>query len=91
MSKQILSSFADVRKYTQVHDGQVMETRQDAEPILEVVKNLAHIPQDKDFKVLGEMPLATFGEALRDGWADDDKALRKWFADNPKFTVKWWQ
>lgn len=89
MSKQILSSFADVRKYTAIHDGKMMETRQDAEPILEFVKMRAELPDDKDFKFIGEMPLVTFGEAIRDGWIDDDKALRKWFAANPRFSAKW--
>lgn len=89
MSKQILTAFADVRKYTRIHDGKIMETRQDVEPILEFVKMRAELPDDKDFKFLGEMPLATFGEALRDGWADDDKAYRKWFEANPKFSAKW--
>lgn len=89
MSKQILSAFADVRKKTIIHDGKLMETRQDAEPILELVKMRSQLPDDKDFKFLGEVPLATFGEALRDGWADDDKAWRKWFALNPRFSSKW--
>jgi hypothetical protein len=66
-----------------------METRQDAEPILEFVKMRSELPDDKDFKFLGEVPLATFGEALRDGWVDDDKAWRKWFAENPRFSAKW--
>lgn len=91
MSKRLLSAWADTRKYTVLHDGGVMETRQDAEPILEVVKMRAELPDDKDFKFLGEVPLATFGEALRDGWAEDDKAWRRWFAQNPKFTAEWYR
>lgn len=88
MSKAILSAYADTRKYTVVHDGQWMETRQDAEPILEFVKHRAQMPDDKDFRYLGEMPLATFGEAIRDGWIDDDKALRRWFRDNMAFSAE---
>ena len=60
MSKKLLSSFADVRKKTILHGG-VMETRQDAEPILEFVKHRSQLPDDKDFKFIGEMPLVTFG------------------------------
>ena len=88
MSKKLLSSFADVRKKTILHGG-VMETRQDAEPILEFVKHRSQLPDDKDFKFIGEMPLVTFGEAVRDGWIDDDKRLRQWFDANPKFSAKW--
>lgn len=90
MSKQILSSYADTRKYTAIHDGKWMETRQDAEPILEFVQNRAQVPDKDDFRYLGEIPLATFGEAIRDGWVDDDKAWRRWFADNKKFTAEYY-
>jgi hypothetical protein len=90
MSKHILTSYADTRKYTAVHDGRIMETRQDAEPILEFVKHRAQMGDDSEFRYLGEMPLATFGQAIREGWIDDDKAVRKWFRDTPKFTSEWW-
>lgn len=86
MSKKLLSSHADVRKYTHIRDG-MMETRQDAEPIVEFVKNRAQLPDDKDFKFLGEIPLTTFGQALREGWAEDDKAWRRWFRENPAFSA----
>lgn len=90
MSKAILTSFADIRKKTIIHDNAVLETRQDAEPILKFVKMRAELGRrDPEFYPLGEIPLATFGQALREGWADDDKAWRKWFAENPKFTDEW--
>lgn len=90
MSRKILSAYADTRKYTQVHeDAGVMETRQDAEPILEFVKHRAQMPDDKDFRYLGEVPLATFGQALREGWVDDQVAWRRWFRDNAKFTAEY--
>lgn len=91
MSKAILTSFADVRKYTAIHDNKIMESRQDAEPILEFVKARSELPDDKDFKFLGEVPLVTFGEAIRDGWVDDDRAWRKWFRENPKFSSEWYR
>lgn len=89
MSKALLSAYADTRKYTVIHDGQFMETRQDAEPILEFVKHRAQMPDDKDFRYLGEMPLVTFGEAIRDGWIDDDARVRAWFRENGKFSAAW--
>jgi len=90
MTKRLLSAYADTRKYTQIHEGNVMETRQDVEPILEFVKQRAEMPRDKDFRYYGEMPLATFGEAIRDGWIDDDKKMRAWFRENKKFTAEYY-
>ena len=91
MSKKLLSTFADTRKYTVIHeDANIMETRQDAEPILEFVKHRAQMPDDKDFRYLGEVPLATFGEAIRDGWVDDQAAWRRWFEENKKFTAEYY-
>lgn len=66
-----------------------LESRQDAEPILEFVKQRADMPDDRDFKYIGEIPKATLDQALIEGWADDTKAWRKWFAENPKFSAKW--
>jgi hypothetical protein len=91
LSKALLTSFGDIKKKTIIHNGQIVETRQDAEPIVEFVKARSELPDDKDFKFLGEVPLATFGEAIRDGWADDDKAWKRWFAENPKFSSKWYR
>lgn len=89
MSKQLLSAYADKRKYTVLHDNRIMETRQDAEPILEFVKHRAQMPDDKDFRYLGELPLVTFGEAVRDGWIDDPVKLRAWFRENNRFSAQW--
>lgn len=82
------------RKGSLMHreDGKTyLESRQDAEPIIEFVKDKARQPQDKDFKYIGEIPKATLDQALIEGWADDPAAWRRWFADNPKFTAKWHQ
>lgn len=93
MSKRaLLSAIPDARKVAIWHeeDGRkLIETRQDCDGIIEFVKARAQMPSDKDFKPIGEIPLATLGQAFREGWADDDKAWRKWFRENPKFTLEW--
>lgn len=71
-------------------DGNVfLESRQNVDGVLRFVKARAELPDDKDFKYLGEIPKATIDQALIEGWADDDKAWRKWFAENPMFSAKW--
>jgi hypothetical protein len=85
----LLNAYPDIRKKAEYHElggGRVaIDTRQDCEPIVEFVAARRGLPQDHEMRYLGEMPLATVGQALVDGWLDDPKALRKWFRDNPKF------
>jgi hypothetical protein len=87
-----LDWIADERRSIVYHkeDGRTyIESRQDVEPILEFVKNKAELPEDKDFKYIGEIPKYMLDKALIEGWADDAAQWRKWFADNPKFSAKW--
>ena len=89
-----LDWMADERRAILMHreDGQsYIESRQDVEPIIEFVKNKAQMPQDKDFKYIGEIPKYMLDQALIEGWADDYDRWRKWFAENPKFSAKWHQ
>lgn len=87
-----LDWLTDERRKTLWHkeDGVCyVESRQDAEPIVEFVKNKAQMPQDKDFKFVGSVPMTAVNQALIEGWADDMKQWRKYLADNPKFSADW--
>lgn len=91
---QSLDWDATARRATLLHkeDGQTyIESIQDCEPLIEYVKDKARMPQDKDFKYLGELPKAVVDQAINEGWIHDHKRIRKWFADNPKLTAKWHQ
>ena len=63
------------------------ESRQDAEPLIEWVKNRAQQPDDADYKYIGSIPQATLDQAMIEGWFHDAAAWRKWLADNPKFSA----
>lgn len=82
------------RRATLMHkeDGKAyVESRQDAEPLIEWVKNRAQQPDDKDYKYIGSIPESTLNQAMIEGWFHDQQAWRKWMADNPKFSAKWHQ
>lgn len=66
-----------------------LETRQDAEPIIEFVKNKAQQPKDEDFHYIGELTPEAFDQAAREGWLHDDKRLMRWFAENPMMSAKY--
>lgn len=90
----MLDWLADERRATLHHkeDGRFyVESRQDAEPIVEWVKQRANMPDDKDFKFVGSVPMSAVNQALIEGWANDPAAWRKYLADNPKFSAKWHQ
>ena len=92
MRNQMLDWLADERRATLMHkeSGKTyIESRQDAEPILEFVKIRAEMPDDKDFKYLGEIPKATINQAIIEGWVDDPKAWKRWLEKHPKFSAKW--
>lgn len=90
-SKAIFSQYMGSRKYTirhrDVDGGTHFETRQDCEPIIEFVKRYkdAPPPKDRELTLLGEVPMATLGEWLRDGRDKDEKYIRRWLNENPAF------
>lgn len=89
---QMLDALAGERRATLMHreDGQTyIESRQDAEPIVEFVKARAEMPDDKDFRFIGSVPMAAVNQALTEGWADDPKRWRRYLKDNPKFSAEW--
>ena len=92
MKNRILDAIAGENRAILMHqeDGKTyIESRQDCEPIIEFVKDKARMPEDKDFKYIGELPKAVVDQAIVEGWIDDDKRIRRWFADNPKLTAEW--
>lgn len=92
MKDQMLDWLAGEKRATLWHreDGKTyIESRQDAEPIVEFVKARAEMPDDKDFKYVGSVPMAAVNQALIEGWCNDPQAWRKYLRDNPKFSAAW--
>ena len=90
-SKNVFSHYLGARKYTIRHrdcDGNVyFETRQDCEPIVEFVKRARDKPRDLEWTHLGEIPMADFGQMLRDGSLDDEKYIRRYLNERPALKV----
>lgn len=89
---QLLEALAGEKRATLLHkeEGNLYgESRQDAEPIVEFVKNKAQAPQDKDFRFVGSVPMSAVNQAIIEGWADDMQAWRRYLRDNPKFSAEW--
>ena len=84
--KGLLSADPLARRVTIFHaeDGKhYLETRQDAEPLVEAAKVLAEVPPDPDtgWRFIGVIPDTTWDEAVRDGWLHDKAKWRAWFRD----------
>ena len=91
-AKAPLHIVADEKRGTIWHeeDGVVrLESRQNVDGVLKFVKDRSQLPDDKDFKYMGEIPKATLDQAMIEGWIHDEKAWRRWFAENPMFSAKW--
>ena len=65
-------------------DGKTfIETRQDAEPIIEAAKILAEVPPDPEtgFRFICMIDAATLNRSFVEGWFHDKNAWRKWASD----------
>lgn len=92
MARSTILDVADKNRGTIWHeedDNVFLESRQNVDGVLEFVKLRADMPDDKDFKYVGEIPLATLNQAMVEGWVDDSAAWARWFAENPMFSAKY--
>lgn len=66
---------------------------QDAEPIMEQAHMLAvDVAPSLDLRHFAEIPLPFYDQAIREGWADDPVAWRRFLAnpDHARFRVHKW-
>jgi hypothetical protein len=87
MSKEaLLSAYIPERMktvYRETRNGvTTIETRQDAEPIIEWVKKNRDLGRDEIFTHIAEVPIAVMNQAMAEGWFHDQAAWKKW-ANNP--------
>lgn len=86
----LLDTVADSRRLTIYHeeDGKkFIETKQDAEPIVEFVSQARNRPQNPDFHLLGAVPETVFNQAVNEGWVHDAKAWRRYLNEHSAFRV----
>jgi len=63
-------------------DKVIYHTTQDVQPVLEHVKQLSYNKPGKDLRHVAEVPMVIYQQAMREGWAKDQKAWKKWL-NNP--------
>ena len=84
--KGLLEYNPDSRRVTIFHaeyGKHYLETRQDAEPLVEAAKVLAEVPPDPDsgFRFIGFIPDTVFNQAVIEGWLHDKAKWRAWMMD----------
>ena len=92
MKNQILDWLGGEKRKTLWHreDGKTyVESRQDAEPLIEWTKQRAGVTDDPDYRFVATIPNATLNQAMVEGWFHDRKAWERWMQENPKFTAKY--
>ena len=74
------------------HDSFVVETVLDLDPILDSVKrDQENFKSNSTNKVLARIPMTIYEQALREGWADDDDAWKKWLNDHQNAPFRVWR
>lgn len=85
MSKAHLLDFIPEERRATIHheeDGRFwIESRQDAEPIINAAKMLMDKKPNKDFTRVALIPLSVLNQSFTDGWFDDPDQWRKWAND----------
>jgi len=64
--------------YHELEGRTLIETRQDAEPILDAAKLLADAAPGKDFRHAAFIPDVVLEQAFREGWFHDAAAWKRW-------------
>lgn len=76
--------------YAEEDDKTYLETRQDVEQIIDYAKACSEHAEHPEWgRLVGFMPDYVLDDALRNGWFEDTKAIRRWLAnpDNRDFRV----
>ena len=84
MTKRTLidSKTGSTSEFITEDDKIIYHTKQDIQPVIEHCKALAENKPGKDFRHVAEVPMVIYQKAMREGWARDQKAWRKWL-NNP--------
>ena len=74
--------------YETAEDMQRVTTEQNVDSILEYAADMRQATQGEKYgemRKMGVMPMAVIGQAMREGWINDQNKMREWFRLNPKF------
>ncbi len=67
----------------------IIQEGQDLSDAVEAIKTMRDLPKGQDMRHIGEIPMVIYNQAVREGWADDPAAWRRWIKnpDNAMFKV----
>jgi hypothetical protein len=74
--------------YETEDESQRATVKQDVDDILSYAANMRQATQGEsygDMRKIGVIPMSVLGQAMREGWAYDQKRIREWLARNPAF------
>jgi hypothetical protein len=95
MRREIYDHRGDVVKVLHTEAGNptgYIETIQDLEPIIDEVKALReNHAQGGHMKHAARVPMIIYEQAVREGWADDQKAWDKWLNDPANKVFRVWE
>ena len=93
MRREVYDARGSVVKvlHTQGEQG-VIETIQDLEPVIEEVKALReNHASGGHMKHAARVPMIIYEQAVREGWADDQKAWDRWLNDPQNKVFRVWE
>lgn len=68
------------------------ETIEDHQPTIESAKQLReHVTRQDTFRHVARVPLTVYEQALREGWADDEAAWKRWLNDGQNAAFRVWE
>lgn len=89
MAKILINDNDVSQTYYEAEDGQERATTdQNVDSILAYAADMRQATQGEkygDMRKMGVMPMSVIGQAMREGWINDQNKMREWFRLNPKF------
>lgn len=70
----------------------VYHTQQNVEPVIEHVKHIKDttVKQGMDMRHVAEVPIVVYQQAMREGWANDEKAWKRWLNNSDNKVFRTW-
>lgn len=94
MAKRLYEADGDLRRSSYLRDDAVrFETEQNVDGLIEHCKEARErVPNSygRDMVPLAEIPMAVYERAVREGWANDQQAWRKWLSDPDNKVFRIW-
>lgn len=94
MAKRQYEATGDLKRFSYLRDDAVrFETEQNVDGLVEYCKEARErvtSTHNRDMVPVAEIPMAVYERAVREGWADDKQAWRKWLSDPDNKVFRVW-